>query len=155
MHQLQGERLVVTIMAQSMAEAMLNMTIKCCKERTAFGKTIGSLPHNTFKIVNMATEIELGRALLDNLIASFIETKDIVKEVSMAKAWICEMGNRIAYQCVQLRGGYGYMEEYPICRFARDVRGFPIFAGTSEVMKLIVGLLVGLGGDHGRSVTNT
>ena len=144
MHQLQGERLVVTIMAQSMAEAMLDMTVRYCKERTAFGKPIGSFQHNTFKIVDMATEIELGRAFLDNLIVSYIEGKNIVKEVSMAKAWISEMANRVAYHCVQLHGGYGYMEEYPICRFSRDVRAIPIFAGTSEVMKLIVGRMMGL-----------
>ncbi|MBN1615160.1 MAG: acyl-CoA dehydrogenase family protein [Deltaproteobacteria bacterium] len=144
MHQLQGERLVVSIMAQAMAEAMLEMTIRYCKERTVFGKRISAFQHNNFKIVDMATEIELGRAFLDNLIESYIEKKDIVKEVSMAKAWICEMANRVAYQCVQLHGGYGYMEEYPICRFARDARAFPIFAGTSEVMKLIVGRMMGL-----------
>jgi acyl-CoA dehydrogenase len=144
MHQLAAERLAVAIAAQTMAEAMLDMTVKYCKERMAFGKAIGSFQHNTFKIVDMATEIELGRSFVDDLIVRFIEKKDIVKEVSMAKAWICEMANRVAYQCVQLHGGYGYMEEYPICRFSRDIRAFPIFAGTTEVMKLIVGRLMGL-----------
>ncbi len=62
----------------------------------------------------------------------------------MAKAWIAEMANRVAYQCVQLHGGYGYMEEYPISRFYRDVRVIPIFAGTTEVMKLIVAKRLGL-----------
>jgi len=62
----------------------------------------------------------------------------------MAKAWIAEMANRVAYQCVQLHGGYGYMEEYPICRFARDVRAHPIYAGSTEVMKTIVGKMLGL-----------
>ncbi len=56
----------------------------------------------------------------------------------MAKAWIPEMANRVAYRCVQLHGGYGYMEEYPISRFYRDVRVIPIFAGTTEIMKRIV-----------------
>ena len=60
------------------------------------------------------------------------EGKDIVKKVSMAKAWIPEMANSVAYHCVQLHGGYGYMEEYPICRFARDVRCIPIFAGQRK-----------------------
>jgi len=144
MQKLQGERLVAAIMAQSMAEAMLDMTVQYCKEREIFGKPVGSFQHNTFKIVEMATEIELGRTFVDSLIKDFITGKDIVKKVSMAKAWVSEMANRVAYDCVQLHGGYGYMEEYPICRFARDVRIIPIFAGTTEVMKVIVGRMMGL-----------
>ena len=143
MQKLQQERLVASMMAQSMAEAMLDMTVKYCKERTAFGQPIGSFQHNTFKLVEMATEVELGRTFVDALIADFIAGKDIVKRVSMAKAWVCEMANRVAYHCVQLHGGYGYMEEYPICRFARDIRVYPIFAGTTEIMKLIVGRMMG------------
>ena len=144
MQKLQNERLVVSIMAQAMAEAMLDMTIRYCKERTIFGKPISSFQHNTFKIVEMATEIELGRTFLDSLIADHIAGADIVRKVSMAKYWIPEMANRVAYHCVQLHGGYGYMEEYPICRFARDIRVVPIFAGTTEVMKVIVGRMMGL-----------
>jgi len=120
------------------------MTVTYCKERMIFGKPVSSLQHNTFKIVEMATEIELGRTFIDSLIGDYIAGKDIVQRVSMAKAWIPEMANRVAYHCVQLHGGYGYMEEYPICRFARDVRVIPIFAGTTEVMKVIVGRMMGL-----------
>jgi acyl-CoA dehydrogenase len=144
MKKLQGERLIASVMAQSMAEAMLQMTIKYSRERTIFGNPISSFQHNTFKIVEMATEIELGRTFLDNLVCDYIAGEDIVMKVSMAKAWIPEMANRVAYQCVQLHGGYGYMEEYPICRFARDVRVIPIFAGTTEVMKVIVGKMMEL-----------
>jgi len=144
MQKLQGERLIASIMAQSMAEAMLNMTVKYCRERMVFGKPVSSFQHNTFKIVEMATEIEIGRTFLDSLISDYIAGRDIIKRVSMAKAWIPEMANRVAYHCVQLHGGYGYMEEYPICRFARDVRVIPIFAGTTEVMKVIVGRMMGL-----------
>jgi acyl-CoA dehydrogenase len=81
---------------------------------------------------------------LNSLIEDYCEGKDIVKKVSMAKAWIPEMANRVAYQCVQLHGGYGYMEEYPICRFARDVRVIAIFAGTTEIMKVILGRMLEL-----------
>jgi acyl-CoA dehydrogenase len=144
MEKLQGERLVACIMAQSMAEAMLDMTVRYCRERKIFNQPVSSFQHNTFKIVEMATEIELGRTLLDSLIADFIAGRDIVKRVSMGKAWIPEMANRVAYHCVQLHGGYGYMEEYPICRFARDARVIPIFAGSTEVMKVIVGRMMGL-----------
>ena len=86
----------------------------------------------------------MGRTLIDDLIADYIAGEDITKRVSMAKAWIPEMANRVAYHCVQLHGGYGYMEEYPICRMARDVRVIAIFAGSTEVMKVIVGRMMGL-----------
>jgi len=145
MASLQRERLVTAITAQRVAEAMLDMTVKYCQERTIFGKPVSSFQHNTFKIVEMATEIELGRTFVDALIADYMNGQDITKKVSMAKYWICEMANRIAYDCVQLHGGYGYMEEYPICRFARDIRVFPIFAGSTEVMKVILGRMMELG----------
>jgi acyl-CoA dehydrogenase len=138
MEHLQQERLIVTIMAQAMAEAMLDMTIAYAGERKAFGQTIGSFQHNAFKIVEMATEVRLGRTFLDRLVDRHAAGEEIVTDVSMAKAWTAEMANRVAYQCVQLHGGYGYMEEYAICRFSRDVRPIAIFAGTTEVMKLIV-----------------
>jgi acyl-CoA dehydrogenase len=143
MRNLQQERLVASVMAQSMAEAMLDMTVKYCRGRSIFGSPVGSFQHNTFKIVEMATEIELGRTFLDSLIADHVAGKEITKKASMAKAWIPEMANRVAYDCVQLHGGYGYMEEYPICRFARDVRVISIFAGTTEVMKVIIGRMMG------------
>jgi acyl-CoA dehydrogenase len=144
MQKLQQERLIASMMAQSMSEAMLDMTVKYCKERMIFGSPVSSFQHNTFKIVEMATEIELGRTFIDSLIVDHMAGKDITKKVSMAKAWIPELANRVAYHCVQLHGGYGYMEEYPICRFARDARVIAIFAGTTEVMKVIIGRMMGL-----------
>lgn len=138
MEHLQQERLVCSVMAQAMAEAMLEMAIGYARERKAFGKPIGSFQHNAFKIVDMATEVALGRAFLDRLVEKHARGEAIVTEVSMAKAWIPEMANRVAYHCQQLHGGYGYMEEYPICRFYRDVRVISIFAGTTEIMKHIV-----------------
>ena len=89
-------------------------------------------------------QIELGRTLTDAMIEDYIAGVDITKRVSMGKAWICEMANRVAYHCVQLHGGYGYMEEYPICRYARDVRVLSILAGSTEVMKVIVGKMMEL-----------
>ena len=144
MQKLQGERLQACVMAQIFSEVMLEMTVKYAKERTVFGKPVSSFQHNTFKIVEMATEIELGRILTDTMISDYIAGVDITKRVSMGKAWICEMANRVAYHCVQLHGGYGYMEEYPICRYARDVRVLSILAGSTEVMKVILGRMMGL-----------
>ncbi len=144
MEHLQQERLVSAVMAQAMAEAMLEMTIAYTRERKAFGKPVCGFQHNAFKIVDMATEVRLGRAFLDRLIGKHVAGEEVVTDVSMAKAWIAEMANRVAYQCVQLHGGYGYMEEYPICRFSRDVRPISIFAGTTEIMKLIAARNLGL-----------
>ncbi len=144
MQKLQQERLVTSIIAQAAARSMLDMTLAYCKERTAFGKPLARHQHNAFKLAEMATEIELGRSFLDELIADHLAGRDIIQKVSMAKWWITEMANRVAYQCVQLHGGYGYMEEYPICRAYRDIRVYPIFAGTSEVMKSIIAKKMGL-----------
>jgi acyl-CoA dehydrogenase len=144
MQKLQRERLVSVISSTVMAEAMLALTVKYAKERIIFGKPVSSFQHNTFKIVEMATEIELARTYTDELIKRHIANIDITKEVCMAKSWIAEMANRVAYNCLQLHGGYGYMEEYPICRFARDVRVHTIYAGSTEVMKTVVGKMMQL-----------
>lgn len=143
MEKLQRERLVVVIQTQVAAEVMLEETLKYCREREAFGKPIGKFQHNTFKIVEMATEVELGRTFINELLTDHLAGKDITKKVSMAKWWIAEMANRVAYDCVQLHGGYGFMEEYPICRFYRDIRASSIYAGTTEIMKRIIGKMMG------------
>ena len=143
MQKLQQERLVVAIQTQAAAEAMLAMTVDYCRQRRAFGRPIGSHQHNTFKLVEMATEVELGRTFIDDLTVDHLAGRDIVKKVSMAKWWIAEMANRVAYDCVQLHGGYGYMEEYPISRWYRDIRVATIYAGTTEIMKRIIGKMMG------------
>jgi len=135
---LQRERLVACTWGQIMAEQILKEGIEYAKTREAFGQPIGNFQHNAFKIAEMATEVELGRTFLDKLTEDFIAGKDIVTKVSMGKWWISEMANRIAYHCLQLHGGYGYMEEYPICRLFRDVRSQTLYAGTTEIMKLII-----------------
>lgn len=98
------------------------------------------------RVLRRATEVELGRIFLDHLIEEHIHGNDIVKRVSMAKYWLGEMVNRVAYQAVQIHGGYGYMEEYRICRIYRDVMALSIFPGTCEIMKLIISRRLGLSG---------
>jgi acyl-CoA dehydrogenase len=144
MQKLQRERLMSVIGSVAMAEGMLALTVKYTKERVIFGKPVSSFQHNTFKIVEMATEIELSRTYTDELIKRHIAGIDITKEVCMAKSWIAEMTNRLGHQCLQLHGGYGYMEEYAICRFVRDARPLTIYAGSTEVMKTVVGKMMGL-----------
>jgi len=144
MEKLQQERLISALGSQGMAERMLADTLDYVKTREAFGQPIGKFQHNAFKIAEMATEIEIGRVFVDSLIVDHMAGKEIVAKVSMAKYWIGEMANRVAYDCLQLHGGYGYMEEYPIVRHFRDVRVHTIYAGTSEIMKLIIARKLGL-----------
>jgi acyl-CoA dehydrogenase len=107
---------------------------------------VAEFQHNAFKLAEMATEVELGRTFLNSLIEEFNRGENINVKVSMAKAWLGEMVNRVAYQALQLHGGYGYSEEYRICRLYRDVRILSIFAGTTEIMKLIIARSLGLKG---------
>jgi acyl-CoA dehydrogenase len=144
MEKLSQERLIVSIIAVASAEQMLRQTIDYCKERRAFGKTLTQFQHTQFTLVDLATEVKLGRTFLDKLIADHIEGENIVVEVSMAKYWTAEMAMRVADRCVQLHGGYGYCEEYPIARAWRDTRVLSIFAGTSEIMKVIAARFMGL-----------
>ncbi|MHC4471704.1 MAG: acyl-CoA dehydrogenase family protein [Planctomycetota bacterium] len=144
MEKLQQERLEVSVKCQTMAEECLKEGLTYAKTREAFGKPIGAHQANAFMLAEMATEVELGRTFLDSLVRDHVAGKDIVQRVSMAKWWLAEMANRVAYQAVQLHGGYGYMEEYRICRLFRDVRCLPLIAGTSEIMKLIVSRNLGL-----------
>ncbi len=144
MEKLQQERLVAAIGAQVAAEEMLKMTIEYVKSREAFGQPISKFQNTQFKIAEMATEIEVSRAFLDQLIADHIARKDIVTKVSMAKWWTTEMAKRVASQCLQLHGGYGYMEEYKIARRYRDIPVSAIYAGTNEIMKVIIAKNLGL-----------
>ena len=144
MVKLQQERLICAIGAQAAAEYMLDITIKYCKERTAFGRPISRFQHISFEIVEMATEVKLGRAFLDKLVMDHIEGKSVVVDVSMAKYWITDMAFRVADRCLQLHGGYGYCEEYPIARAWRDIRVTRIFAGSNEIMKTIAARFMGL-----------
>ena len=144
MEKLQQERLMCCIIAVAAAERMLDLTIRYCKERTAFGRPISKFQNSQFKIVEMATEIKLGRTFVDKLVVDHMEGANVVVNVSMAKYWTSEMAMRVADQCVQLHGGYGYCEEYPIARAWRDTRVLSIFAGTSEIMKGIAAKFMGL-----------
>ena len=144
MEKLQQERLLVAIGAQTASEVMLKMTIDYVKSREAFGKPVSQFQNTQFKIVEMATEIEMGRAFLDQLIAEHIEGKNVVTKVSMAKFKLTDIAKKIAAECMQLHGGYGYMEEYEIARRFRDIPVSSIYAGTNEIMKTIIAKNLGL-----------
>jgi len=144
MLKLQQERIVCCIGAVAAAEYMLEITIQYCKERTVFGKPLSKFQNTQFEIVEMAADVKLGRTFLDKLIADHMEGKEIVVDVSMAKFWTTDMASRVADRCLQLHGGYGYCEEYPIARAWRDIRVTRIFAGTNEIMKTIAARFMGL-----------
>lgn len=144
MEKLQQERLMVSLSAVPAAEQMIEWTIQYCKERHAFGKPLSKFQNTQFKLVEMATEARLGRTFMEKLVADHMEGKNIVVDVSMAKYWTSDMACRVADQCLQLFGGYGYCEEYPIARAWRDLRVMRIFAGTNEIMKTIAAKFMGL-----------
>jgi acyl-CoA dehydrogenase len=123
---------------------MLEMTLEYTRDRKVGGVPVQSFQANAFTLAEMATEVELGRTFIDSLTEAHAQGEDVSTKVTMAKSWIPEMTNRVAYKCLQLHGGYGYMEEYPICRFTRDARVISIFAGTTEVMKHILAKTMGL-----------
>jgi acyl-CoA dehydrogenase len=144
MQKLQQERLVVAIGAQAAAEQVLADTVRYTRERKAFGKPISKFQNTQFKLVECATEVEVGRAFLDRLIAEHVAGKYLVKECSMAKLWQTEMAQRVVDTCLQFFGGYGYMLEYPVTRAYMDARVQRIYAGTNEIMKIIIAKQMGL-----------
>lgn len=144
MKKLQQERLMLAVGSISASKSMLEMTIDYVKQRTAFGKPISKFQNTQFKIAEMATNIKIGETFVDQLIVDHIAKKNIVNEVSMAKWWLTDLAKKVATECMQLHGGYGYMEEYEIARRYRDVAVGSIYAGTNEIMKTIIAKNLGL-----------
>ena len=144
MQKLQQERLVVGVAAQSSAAQVLQDTIAYCQEREAFGRPLTKLQNTRFKLAECATEVEVGQAFLDKLLEQHVAGEHLVKECSMSKLWHTEMLSRVVDTCLQFFGGYGYMLEYPISRAYMDARVQRIYAGTNEIMKVIIGQQMGL-----------
>ncbi len=144
MQKLQQERLVVSLSALSMAQRSLNLTLEYVDQRQLFGKKLSKFQNTQFVLAEVATEIELARAMMEKLVLAHMNAENVVKEVSMAKLWVCEMNFRVASRCLQLFGGYGYCTEYDISRQFVDSRAHSIFAGTSEIMKVIIAKELGL-----------
>jgi acyl-CoA dehydrogenase len=144
MQKLQQERLTVAIGAVTGAEQVLEDTIAYTKERTAFGKPISKFQNTQFKLVECLAQVEVGRAYLDKVIEGHVAGKHLVKECSIAKFWTTDMAQNVIDTCLQFFGGYGYMTEYPVTRAFMDARVARIFAGTNEIMKVIVAKQMGL-----------
>lgn len=144
MEKLQQERVVAAINAQTQAKRSLALTLKYVKERKLFGQSLSQFQNTQFQLAKLAAKIEMAQSFNDQLVLQHMAGKKISKEVSMAKYYCCELAVETATQCVQLFGGYGLCEEYPIAQQFVDARFLPILAGTSEVQLLIVAKELGL-----------
>jgi len=144
MQKLQQERLCVAIGAVAAAEQVVTDTIAYTKERKAFGKPISKFQNTQFKLVECLAKCEVGRAFIDKVVAEHVAGKYLVKECSMAKFWTTDMCQEVVDTCLQFFGGYGYMLEYPVTRAFMDARVARIYAGTNEIMKVIVAKQIGL-----------
>jgi len=145
MRNLPQERLSMAVYAVAAAERALEVTLEYVRTRNAFGKPIGSFQANRHALAEMATEVSVARVYVDHCIAAHTagELSDV--DAASAKFWTTELQFAVMDRCVQLHGGYGYMEEYEIARMWRDARVTRIYGGTTEIMKEIVGRSLGLG----------
>jgi acyl-CoA dehydrogenase len=142
MESLQLERLVASVMAVSGSAHALELTLQYLHEREAFGRPIAKFQAIRHKIADLATEIDIAREFVYSTCWKHINGNIVVKECSMAKLFTSELSKRAMDTCLQFFGGYGYIEDYPICRMYRDARVGTIAGGTSEIMREIIGKIV-------------
>jgi len=135
---LQRERIMAAVLALSGAAQALEDTTAYLKERQAFDGPLAGKQVLRHRVADMATEIEAARHLVYHAASLYAAGRECASPVSMAKLFATEVANRVAYQAVQLHGGYGYMREFPVERFFRDVRLWTIASGTSEIMREII-----------------
>ncbi|TCT09854.1 acyl-CoA dehydrogenase [Tepidamorphus gemmatus] len=138
MKELPQERLLVAVQAIAMIERALETTIAYVKERRAFGKTIAEFQNTQFALAEAKTEATIGRVFVEHCIGRLISGNLDTVTASMAKYWLTDLQCKIVDQCLQLHGGYGYMAEYPISRMYQDARVQRIYAGTNEIMKMLI-----------------
>jgi citronellyl-CoA dehydrogenase len=140
----QGERLVAALLATGCMELMIQDSLQYGQEREAFGKPLNKFQVWRHKFVEHLTALEAAKRLTYHAVELFDAKENPVKEISMAKLFAGDLAQRVAYDCQQFFGGMGYIEETHVARAWRDVRLLTIGGGTSEVMKEIIGKLVGL-----------
>ena len=144
MRNLPSERLSMAVTALANAERALEITVDYVAQRQAFGQSVGSFQTVRFAVAEMATQIRVGRGYVDQCIVAATAGTLPADEAAGAKYWATELEWRVVDQCLQLHGGYGYMNEYEIARRWRDARVQRIYGGTNEIMKEIVGRSIGL-----------
>ena len=145
MEKLQQERLSIAVSSLASCRRALDDTIAYVKQRHAFGQPVAAFQNTQFKLVEFATEVEIGQAFIDKLLVAHVRGDELVAEVSMAKWWSTDLQKRLTSECVQLHGGYGFMLEYPIAMDYADAAVQSIYAGTNEIMKVIIARRMGLG----------
>ena len=138
MEQLPQERLVIALMGLGVIERALEVTIGYVKQRKAFGKHIMDFQNTQFKLAECKTEATIAKVFCNYCTGLLLEGKLDAYTASMAKLWVTEAQARIVDECLQLHGGYGYMNEFPIARMYTDSRVQRIYAGTNEIMKLLI-----------------
>ena len=138
MKELPQERLIVSIHAVAMIERALGLTIDYVKQRQAFGKKIIDFQNTQFVLAECKSEATIAKVFLDHCIERHVKGELDTVTASMAKYWLTDLVGKIVDRCLQLFGGYGYMDEYPISRLYRDARVLRIYAGTNEIMKLLI-----------------
>ncbi|MGQ0587505.1 MAG: acyl-CoA dehydrogenase family protein [Gammaproteobacteria bacterium] len=136
--ELPRERLTLALSAIGACDGMLAMTVDYVRNRKAFGTQVAAFQHTRFKLAEMKTELEVHRAFVKHCAALYAQKKLDVPTAAMVKLATTEMQFRIADNCLQLFGGYGYMTEYPISRHFADARVQRIYGGTSEIMKEVI-----------------
>jgi alkylation response protein AidB-like acyl-CoA dehydrogenase len=144
MTNLAQERLSIAVSSATACEALVETTLAYVKQRTAFGRPIGTFQHTRFALAEMATEARIARVFIDDCLASHVRGELDTATASMAKWWTTELQNTIADRAVQLHGGYGYMAEYPVARAFVNSRVQTIYGGTTEIQKEIIGRSLGL-----------
>jgi alkylation response protein AidB-like acyl-CoA dehydrogenase len=140
----QGERLVAAISAVAGMQLMIDDAVAYTRERKAFGKPVIKFQVWRHKIAEHLTAIEAARQLTYHAVDKFNRKQPAVREISMAKLFAGDLAQRVAYDCLQMHGGAGYMAEVDISRAFRDIRLITIGGGTSEILKEIIGKIEGL-----------
>ena len=138
MSDLPYERLIIGVMALAAMEGAYDATLSYVRERHAFGEPVAKLQNTRFKLAEIATEIQVGRAFVDRCVEDLVAGRLDTATASMAKLWGSETQGRVVDACLQLFGGYGYMNEYLIARMYTDARVQRIYGGTSEIMKEVI-----------------
>ena len=132
------ERLIIGLTALAAMEGAYEATLQYVRERKAFGQSIADFQNTRFKLAEVATEIQVGRAFIDRCVEQLVRGELDTATASMAKLWGSEAQGRVIDTCLQLFGGYGYMNEYLIARMYTDARIQRIYGGTSEIMKEVI-----------------
>ncbi len=138
MQQLPQERLLIGAQAIAMIERALAVTIDYVKERKAFGQKVIDFQNTQFKLAELKTEATVGRVFYNDCVARHLAGNLDTATASMVKYWLTDLQCKVVDECLQLHGGYGYMNEYPIARMYRDARVQRIYGGTNEIMKLVI-----------------